>query len=111
MPRGASSKSTNAAAMRPFRRAVVSGSLRAVRLRPVLYAAALLLCAIHANAESFVLRDESARMLKLAEGVFVIIHDDATDEWPHGNTGVVVGDDAVLVVDSAYLPSRAKADI
>jgi hypothetical protein len=35
----------------------------------------------------------------------------ATEEWPHGNTGVVVGETGVLVVDSTYLPSRARADI
>jgi glyoxylase-like metal-dependent hydrolase (beta-lactamase superfamily II) len=57
------------------------------------------------------LRDATARMQAIADGVFVILHDDATDEWPHGNTGVVVGDKGVLVVDSTYLPSRAEADI
>jgi glyoxylase-like metal-dependent hydrolase (beta-lactamase superfamily II) len=41
----------------------------------------------------------------------VILHDDATDEWPHGNTGVIVGRTGVFVIDSCYLPSRAKADI
>ncbi|HTK43089.1 MAG TPA: MBL fold metallo-hydrolase [Gemmatimonadales bacterium] len=56
-------------------------------------------------------RDASARMERVAEGVFAIIHNDATDEWPHGNTGVVVTDSGVLVVDATYLPSRAKADI
>ena len=28
--------------------------------------------------------DPGARMLRLADNVFVIEHDDATDEWPHG---------------------------
>jgi cyclase len=56
-------------------------------------------------------RDSSARVERLAEGVYAIIHDDATDEWPHSNTGVVVYDDGVLVVDATYLPSRARADI
>jgi len=56
-------------------------------------------------------RDAGARMERVAEGVFAIIHDDATDEWPHGNTGVVVTDSGVLVIDATYLPSRAKADI
>jgi glyoxylase-like metal-dependent hydrolase (beta-lactamase superfamily II) len=50
-------------------------------------------------------------MERVGDGVYVIIHDDATDEWPHGNTGVIVGDDGVLVVDATYLPSRARADI
>jgi glyoxylase-like metal-dependent hydrolase (beta-lactamase superfamily II) len=56
-------------------------------------------------------RDAGARMERVADGVYAIIHDDATDEWPHGNTGVIVGDDGVLVVDACYLPSRARADI
>jgi glyoxylase-like metal-dependent hydrolase (beta-lactamase superfamily II) len=55
--------------------------------------------------------DDGARMDKVADGVYVILHDNATDEWPHGNTGVVVGETGVLVVDSTYLPSRARADI
>ena len=50
-------------------------------------------------------------MERVADGVFAIIHDNATDEWPHGNTGVIIGTDGVLVVDSTYLPSRATADI
>ncbi|MGH7579475.1 MAG: MBL fold metallo-hydrolase [Gemmatimonadales bacterium] len=55
--------------------------------------------------------DSTARVERLADGVYAIIHDDATDQWPHGNTGVVVYDDGVLVVDATYLPSRARADI
>jgi cyclase len=55
--------------------------------------------------------DASARLERVADGVYVIIHDDATDEWPHGNTGVVVTGDGVLVVDATYLPSRARGDI
>lgn len=55
--------------------------------------------------------DGGARMEKVADGVYVILHDNATEEWPHGNTGVVVGETGVLVVDSTYLPSRARADI
>jgi cyclase len=55
--------------------------------------------------------DATAKMERVADGVYAILHDDATDAWPHGNTGVVIGNDAVLVIDSTYLPSRAKADI
>lgn len=55
--------------------------------------------------------DAHARLEQVADHVFVIVHDDATDEWPHGNTGVVVGRTGVFVVDSTYLPSRAQADI
>jgi glyoxylase-like metal-dependent hydrolase (beta-lactamase superfamily II) len=56
-------------------------------------------------------RDDGARIERVAEGVYAILHQNASDEWPHGNTGVVIGDDGVLVVDAAYLPSRARADI
>jgi glyoxylase-like metal-dependent hydrolase (beta-lactamase superfamily II) len=56
-------------------------------------------------------KDSGAHMERVADGVYAIIHDDATDEWPHGNTGVVVTDAGVLVIDATYLPSRAKADI
>lgn len=55
--------------------------------------------------------DAGARLTRLAANVYVIDHDDATDEWPHGNTGVILGRDGVFVIDSGYLPSRAKADI
>lgn len=47
----------------------------------------------------------------LGDDVFAILHDDATDEWPHSNVGVIVGRRSVFVVDSNYLPSRAAADI
>jgi cyclase len=48
---------------------------------------------------------------KLAEGVYEIRHVDAPDAFPQGNTTVVIGYDAVLVVDSCYLPSSAREDI
>lgn len=64
-----------------------------------------------AGAQASLPRDSTARVERLADGVYAIIHDDATDQWPHGNTGVVVYDDGVLVVDATYLPSRARADI
>lgn len=74
-------------------------------LAPALAAAAA------APATGIAASDDGARMLRLAENVYVIEHDDATDEWPHGNTGVIVGRTGVFVVDSGYLPSRARADI
>lgn len=62
--------------------------------------------------------DSGARMLQLADGVFAIVHDAATTDWetgainwPHSNVGVIVGDNGVLVVDTDYFPSRARADI
>lgn len=56
-------------------------------------------------------KDPTARMERVADGVYAIIHDNATEEWPHSNTGVIVSSDGVVVVDSTYLPSRARADI
>lgn len=58
-----------------------------------------------------VAKDSSASMEKIGEGIYAILHDNATDQWPHGNTGVIVGDNEVLVIDACYLPSRARADI
>jgi cyclase len=62
--------------------------------------------------------DTTARVQRLAPGVYAIIHSDATTDWstnttdwPHSNVGVIIGDDGVLVVDSDYLPSRARSDI
>ena len=56
-------------------------------------------------------KDAGARMERVADGVYAIIHENATEEWPNSNTGVIVGEDGVLVVDATYLPSRARADI
>jgi glyoxylase-like metal-dependent hydrolase (beta-lactamase superfamily II) len=63
-------------------------------------------------------KDGAARIERVADGVWVILHADATrdwpsgtTEWPHGNTGVVAGEEGVLVVDATYYPSRARADI
>ena len=64
-----------------------------------------------AVAPQTVAADAGARMERLSGNAYVILHDDATDEWPHGNTGVIVGTTGVFVIDSCYLPSRAKADI
>jgi glyoxylase-like metal-dependent hydrolase (beta-lactamase superfamily II) len=55
--------------------------------------------------------DAGGRVERLAENVFAIIHEDATDEWPHSNVGFIVGTRSVFVIDSNYLPSRARADI
>ena len=51
------------------------------------------------------------RVTKLAEGVYTIRHPDPTDDFPDGNTTVVIGGDGVLVVDTCYLPSSARMDI
>jgi cyclase len=79
----------------------------------------VILCSVQrSRAQSVVASDSGAKMEEVAKNVYAIIHAPATTDWqtgltdwPHGNTGVVVGEDGVLVVDSAYLPDRARADI
>ena len=70
----------------------------------------LLACVGQASAADLP-RDAGARLERVASDVYVIVHDDASDEWPHANTGVVVGAREVLVIDTPYLPSRAEADV
>lgn len=48
---------------------------------------------------------------KLADGIYTIRHKDTPDTFPQGNTTFIIGDRAVLVVDSCYLPSSAKEHI
>ncbi len=78
---------------------------------PLRCAFGLLLAAAPAGAARAQARDAGARLERVADSVYVIIHDDATDQWPHGNTGVVVTPEGVLLVDATYLPSRSRADI
>ena len=70
---------------------------------------ALALIASAAVADSSVTQLRS--ITKVAEGVYSIRHADAPDSNPQGNTTVIIGEHAVLVVDSAYLPSSAREDI
>lgn len=72
---------------------------------------ALGLAVFHASPAASQAKQPGARMERMADGVYAIIHDAADEQFPNGNTGVVIGDDAVLVVDATYLPSHAKADI
>jgi cyclase len=51
------------------------------------------------------------KVTSVASGVYVIRHPDAPDSFPQGNTTVVIGERAVLVIDSCYLPSSAREDI
>jgi cyclase len=62
-----------------------------------------------AGADSSVTTQRS--VTKVAEGVYSIRHADAPDTNPQGNTTVIIGERAVLVVDSGYLPSSAAEDI
>jgi glyoxylase-like metal-dependent hydrolase (beta-lactamase superfamily II) len=81
------------------------------RLLGTLMAAAAGIAGMTASAAEVAAADAGARLLRLGEDVYVIEHDDATDEWPHSNTGVIVGRTGLFVIDSGYLPSRARADI
>jgi cyclase len=54
---------------------------------------------------------DGTHLQRVGNNVYAIIHDDATDQWPHGNTGVIIGRDAVMVIDACYLPSMAREDI
>jgi glyoxylase-like metal-dependent hydrolase (beta-lactamase superfamily II) len=69
----------------------------------------LALSAASASADTAVTRERT--VTRLADGVYVIRHPDAPDEFPQGNTTVVIGSRAVLVVDSCYMPSGAREDI
>ena len=68
---------------------------------------AILASSIAAGATLPAASDAGARMLRLSENVYVIDHDDATDEWPHGNTGVIVGTHGPLR-DRFLLPALAR---
>jgi len=62
-----------------------------------------------AHADTVNTRERQVR--ELAPGVYTIRHADPTDDFPDGNTTVVIGEREVLVVDTCYLPSSADADI
>ena len=72
---------------------------------------ALALAVVHAPPGTAQATQPGARIERIADGVYAIIHDATDEQFPSGNTGVVIGDDGVLVVDATYLPSHAKADI
>jgi len=71
----------------------------------------LLLLAALGHAADDSVTSTARQVTKLAEGVYTIRHPDATDDFPEGNTTVVIGAREVLVIDSCYLPSSARADI
>jgi glyoxylase-like metal-dependent hydrolase (beta-lactamase superfamily II) len=50
-------------------------------------------------------------VIKLADGIYEIRHPDAPDTFPQSNTTVIIGENAVLVVDSCLLPSTAREDV
>lgn len=67
--------------------------------------------ALTGTADAQLTSSKTRTTQKIAEGVYVIIHKDAPDTFPQGNTIVVIGEKEVLVVDSCLLPSSAKEDI
>jgi cyclase len=64
----------------------------------------------HAQANK-VVRGNNCYLEQITKGVYAIIHENATDEWPHGNTGVIIGEQDVMVIDACYLPGMAREDI
>ncbi len=71
--------------------------------------ALLLLAAAAMRADSTATKTRT--VTKLADGVYAIRHPDAPDTFPQSNTTVIIGDKAVLVVDSCLLPSTAREDV
>ena len=86
-----------------------AAALERMARRCFLLAACILGLAGAASSDS--VNTTERRVTKLAEGVYTIRHPDPTDDFPDGNTTVVIGADGVLVVDTCYLPSSARADI
>ena len=73
--------------------------------------AALLLSLLSLGARADTANTTARSTQKLGEGIWEIRHPDAPDGFPQGNTTVIAGDKAVLVVDSCLLPSSARQDI
>jgi cyclase len=64
-----------------------------------------------ATAHADTVNTRELQVREVAPGIYVIRHPDPTDDFPDGNTTVVIGEREVLVVDTCYLPSSADADI
>jgi glyoxylase-like metal-dependent hydrolase (beta-lactamase superfamily II) len=78
-------------------------------LRRGIAALAAMVVAQATQADSVSTRELQVR--ELVPGVYTIRHPDPTDDFPDGNTTVVIGEREVLVIDTCYLPSSADADI
>jgi cyclase len=63
------------------------------------------------TAASVSVNTKERTVTQVADGVYVIRHPDAPDDFPQGNTIVIVGDREAFVVDACYLPSTAREDI
>jgi glyoxylase-like metal-dependent hydrolase (beta-lactamase superfamily II) len=84
---------------------------RFIRLLSGTISSILLLCLCVSSALADTVNTKRHTVTQLAEGVYEIRHPDAPDEFPQGNTTVIIGTESVLVVDSCYLPSSAREDI
>src|SRR4051794_4700738 len=67
------------------------------------------LSASSSHADTVLTKERS--VMQLAPGVYFIRHQDAPSGFPNSNTTVIIGQRAVLVVDSTFLPSEARTDI
>jgi glyoxylase-like metal-dependent hydrolase (beta-lactamase superfamily II) len=76
-----------------------------------LFAVFLSATSLNGQQKNKTITGNGCRMQEVGKNVYAIIHENATDEWPHGNTGVIIGEDAVLVIDACYLPSMAREDV
>ena len=61
------------------------------------------------HADSAITRERT--VVQVRPNIYVIRHADSPDGYPQGNTSVIIGERAALVVDSGYLPSSAREDI
>jgi len=64
---------------------------------------------LHSVADSSTTKERT--VTQLADGIYEIRHPDAPDGFPQSNTTVIIGERAVLVVDSCLLPSTARQDV
>ena len=69
------------------------------------------LCVVAGTACADTTNTRDLKVDQLGPGVYTIRHPDPTDDFPDGNTTVVIGEREVLVIDTCYLPSSADGDI
>ncbi len=75
--------------------------------RSILLLASTFAFAAHADTAN----TTSRTIVNVGQGIYEIRHPDAPDGFPQGNTTVIVGDRAALVVDSCLLASSARQDV
>src|ERR1044071_4707515 len=75
-----------------------------------LLATIVLFYCLSGNANSQSVYTKERRVTKIAEGIYVIQHNDGAGGRIRGNTTVIIGEQDVLVVD-APSPASAKEDI